>query len=209
MKEQMPPPVKLCIFDLGGVIIRLKGFATYGDMPGYPHNMSQAELWDWFDALPEFPGWETGRTSFDDFARATIAGLKLDISMDEFKRQAMEMLQDEMPGMDALVERAAARVTTVVLSNTNAEHWEKILRDYPVVKRFKRLFASHLIGLRKPDPEIFRYVLREMKVPAGEAVFIDDTPKHVASAKSVGIRAHLFESVEQCERVLREEGVLR
>jgi HAD superfamily hydrolase (TIGR01509 family) len=205
----MPLPVKLCIFDLGGVIIRLKGFATYADMPGYPRNMSQEELWRWFDALPEFPGWETGRTSFDDFARATIAGLDLDIAMDEFKRQAMDMLQDEMPGMDELMERVSARVTTVALSNTNAEHWEKIMRDYPVVKRFNRLFASHLIGLRKPDSEIFRHVLREMKVPAGEAVFIDDTPKHVAAAKSVGIRAHVFENVEQCERVLTEDGVLR
>ena len=46
---------------------------------------------------------------------------------------------------------------------------------------------SSAVGLRKPDPAIFRLALEEMGVEAGSAAFIDDLPANVEAACEVGL----------------------
>ena len=52
------------------------------------------------------------------------------------------------------------------------------------------MYLSHEVGLRKPDIEIFEYVLTEQKLIAEEVFFIDDSPQHIANAKKLGIHCH-------------------
>ncbi len=54
---------------------------------------------------------------------------------------------------------------------------------------FDAMYESCLVGLRKPDPALFRHVLTSMGVPADRALFIDDIPANVHAARSVGITA--------------------
>ncbi len=198
------PPIRLCIFDLGGVIIRLKGLDTYRQMPGFPQHMNTDEVIAWFEDLPEFVAWETGRADVDTFAAATIKGLGLDVAMPEFIEMLMEMIQEPIPGMEELVCRVAKQVPTVALSNANELHWPKIMRDYPAVKHFHRIFASQQIGLRKPNPDCFCHVLDAMRVRPEETLFFDDTQMHIDAAARLGIRAVRFQDPEQCARSLAQ-----
>ncbi|MFT6442539.1 MAG: putative hydrolase of the HAD superfamily [Salibacteraceae bacterium] len=50
------------------------------------------------------------------------------------------------------------------------------------------------MGLRKPDPEIFQVVLNENNLVPKETLFIDDSPQHIASAKTLGIVAYHLEN---------------
>jgi putative hydrolase of the HAD superfamily len=53
---------------------------------------------------------------------------------------------------------------------------------------------SHVVGVRKPDPEIFRIALAELGVPAETAVFVGDVPVvDVAGARSAGIAPILLD----------------
>ena len=56
-----------------------------------------------------------------------------------------------------------------------------------------RSFFSCDLGCVKPDPEIFRRVLREIGAPAERCVFLDDTPGHVAMARKLGLHGYVFE----------------
>ena len=199
--------VRLCIFDLGGVVIRLKALETYREMPGYPRHMAPEELWDWFEELPELRDWESGRADVDAFAAATIAGLGLKVSLEEFRRRVVGILDGPMPGMEELIGRVASKVATVALSNTNALHWPLIMRDYPAVRHFRKVFASHLLGCRKPERKSFRKVLDEMRVEPAEALLIDDTQLNVDAARGLGLQAIRFENTEQCARLLAEAGL--
>ena len=200
-------PIRFCIFDIGGVAIRLKALEAYRGMPGYPHPMRPEELWAWFEALPELTAWETGRADVDDFARATIAGLGLAVTVEEFRERVDTILDAPMPGMESLIRRTASVVTTVALSNANAFHWKRVARDYPVMGHFHKVFASHLIGLRKPDPECFGHVLTQLGAAPGETLFFDDSQGNVDAALRLGIRAVRFENPQQCAGVLAREGV--
>lgn len=66
-------------------------------------------------------------------------------------------------------------------------------------------FVSHMDGgvwschvkLIKPDPEIYRTLLKEYGLAAEECLFIDDTPVNIAAAKRLGMKAILYRDPDQ------------
>ncbi|MCX6726309.1 MAG: HAD-IA family hydrolase [Candidatus Shapirobacteria bacterium] len=65
-------------------------------------------------------------------------------------------------------------------------------------------YSSWQLGLEKPNPEIYQKVLNLQNLQPSEAVFIDDIPANVTSAKSVGINSILFENNSQLLTELRK-----
>jgi putative hydrolase of the HAD superfamily len=119
---------------------------------------------------------------------------------------------DEYAGVAELIDRVHdAGLDTAALSNTSHDHWVRIV-GYPAVKRLRHLLASHLMGLHKPDPMIFRTLEQQLGYHAGEIIFFDDTPENVIAANGVGWRAHLIDSeadtAQQITAILREESAL-
>lgn len=80
-----------------------------------------------------------------------------------------------------------------LLSNTNALHIEDIKETMGADKysRFKNCFEqfylSHEINLRKPNAEIYNFVLQENGLKAEETFFIDDTKENTDAAEKLGI----------------------
>jgi putative hydrolase of the HAD superfamily len=79
-------------------------------------------------------------------------------------------------------------------SNTNQPHQDYFLAQY---KReiggdfntlFKKPYYSHEMGMRKPDPASFRYILDQEGLKAAETLFIDDNEPNVLGAASVGLQ---------------------
>ena len=50
---------------------------------------------------------------------------------------------------------------------------------------------SSAVGIRKPDPRIYRHVLGELAVEAARAIFVDDMPANVEAARSLGMHGVL------------------
>jgi len=81
-----------------------------------------------------------------------------------------------------------------LLSNTNPLHidWAmKHLKDQFDISDFETnylhgVFYSHLLQLRKPDPEIYRQVQSRLKISGNEILFIDDLPENVLAAQQAG-----------------------
>jgi len=53
------------------------------------------------------------------------------------------------------------------------------------------LVISAEVGCAKPDPRIFEIALDRVGARPGDALFIDDTPGHVAAAQALGIAGHV------------------
>jgi HAD superfamily hydrolase (TIGR01509 family) len=80
------------------------------------------------------------------------------------------------------------------LSNDLSE-WSRKLRDRFKLARYLRGFViSGDVGLRKPDPKIFQYLIRRLDVDAGDAVFVDDNPKNLDAATELGLKTILFDA---------------
>ncbi len=79
----------------------------------------------------------------------------------------------------------------ILLSNTNDLHIDWVKKHVSFYDDFKKCFdkfyLSHEINLRKPDKEIYEFVLQENNLIAEESLFIDDTKENTDSAKRLGI----------------------
>ncbi len=81
------------------------------------------------------------------------------------------------------------------------------LREYIVRNKFDDAFNiivnSAEIGIMKPRPEIYQWALKQVKVEAKEAAFIDDTPKNVEAANALGMRGIVFRDPAQVKEDLK------
>ncbi len=89
----------------------------------------------------------------------------------------------------------------IVLSNTNEIHINFIKENVPCYNDFKdcfdKFYLSHEINLRKPDIDIYEFVLNENNLKADECLFIDDTKDNTDTASSLGIHVWNIDETKQ------------
>ena len=64
---------------------------------------------------------------------------------------------------------------------------------------FDSIFSSAEIGSKKPEPEFYERVFRELAeqgISKEQMLFIDDSCSHIAVAKALGIDTHLYKSFD-------------
>ena len=87
-----------------------------------------------------------------------------------------------------------ANYNLFLLSNTNELHISWIQENWgmPLYNTFKNCFdhfyLSHEMKMRKPNTDIFAYVIKKHSLVAQETLFVDDTKENTAAAKRLGIQ---------------------
>lgn len=79
----------------------------------------------------------------------------------------------------------------LLLSNTNDLHIDYVKKQVPFFDEFQKCFdafyLSQELAMRKPDPEIFEFILKTHQLKPQEVLFIDDTQENTEAAESLGI----------------------
>jgi HAD superfamily hydrolase (TIGR01509 family) len=84
-----------------------------------------------------------------------------------------------------------------VISNTEDGRARDSLEAAGLAGRFDVIVDSHLVGLSKPEPAIFRHALELLDVEPDEAVFVGDSYAHDAlAARAAGMRAVLLDPLD-------------
>ncbi len=107
-----------------------------------------------------------------------------------------------------MFEGIARNYRLVLLSNTNAIHFEMIRENYSFLRHFHSLVLSYEVGAMKPLPRIYRRAIEEAGCRPEECFFTDDISAYVEGARAQGIDAVRFESAAQIEAELRQRGVV-
>jgi HAD superfamily hydrolase (TIGR01509 family) len=68
--------------------------------------------------------------------------------------------------------------------------------------------VSGFVGVAKPDAEIFELLLRRFDLTPSATLLVDDSPRNVRAALSVGMQAVEFRSASELRRLLEETGLL-
>lgn len=110
---------------------------------------------------------------------------------------------------------AKKRYRTFLLSNINEIHLDYItsyLRQEHQVESndefFENVYYSHIVRKRKPDREIFEYVLNDSGIDVSETLFIDDSPQHLKTAGEMGFKTHLMTKNDSLEKFMYRSGLL-
>ena len=115
-----------------------------------------------------------------------------------------------------MIEILKEHYQVLLLSNTNAIHVEafsQLIEEQNGIADFKGLFHgayySNEIGMRKPNEEVFHYVLEQHGAPPDKTLFIDDTLHHVKGSNAAGLKGfHLDLGKEDIVSALRRLGLI-
>ena len=195
---EIPKGIKNIIFDLGGVILNIdynrtsQAFKELG-CENFDELYSQQKQSGLFD---EF---ETGKLSpqafINELLRLLPKGISPKQAIDAWNAMLLDLPQKRL---EKLAENQQ-NYRTFLLSNTNAIHEEAFTRFIQRENKitsfepyFEQVYYSHRIGMRKPHPEVFTFVLEQNSLLPEETLFIDDSPQHLVGAERVGIRTVLW-----------------
>lgn len=86
----------------------------------------------------------------------------------------------------------------LAICTNNVREWEPLWRaKLPVEELFDVIVDSGFVGVRKPDPAIYRLTLERLGVQPEEALLIDDVEINCHAARELGMRAVWFRETEQ------------
>ncbi len=90
----------------------------------------------------------------------------------------------------AAVRQLASHYRLGLLSNfDDAQCGREVLGDTGVAHLFEAVIISAEVGLRKPNPQIYRRILEMMRLDASEVLFVGDTPREdVKGPREAGMR---------------------
>lgn len=180
------------IFDWGGVITNIDYQATIHAFDKIGHKSFEKYFThhhqdDFFKKL------EKGMICPEDLYASIRDEVGSKVSQELIDNAWCAMLTDTPYERIEILEKLNKRYKIFILSNTNSIHanyYNGFLNktygiDFPGL--FDKVYYSHEIGMRKPDLEIFEYVLNDSKLDPASTLFIDDTEINIDSASKTGM----------------------
>ncbi|MCF8297173.1 MAG: HAD family phosphatase [Saprospiraceae bacterium] len=199
--------IKNIIFDFGGVIYDIDFKLSNIKFKKFGINNLE-ELYFQAQESKLFEKLEKSEISASDFCEEIrkISGKK--ISDDKIFSAWNALLIGYKIERIELLESIKKNYRTFLLSNTNIIHYEHYLaqlqnqfghKDFSEL--FEKAYFSHQIKMKKPDKEIYEFVLSENNLKAEETLFIDDSKVNIEAAGKLGIQTYLL-NVEMGEKVV-------
>ena len=194
------------IFDIGGVIVdgRIKSFLEhFVKTTGF----SKEQLYSIIMMGGEWDLMEKGLMTEEE--------LKLKIEKEHgIKPDLMEKMADDwrctlslIPETVEIIKKLKGRYKLFALSNVDEVTTRKCFEKFGFYRHFDGLVFSWEVHMRKPEPEIYHYVLKNMDLKPEETVFIDNYPPNLPVAKKMGIQTILFKNPKQLVQDLKKLGV--
>ncbi len=189
----MTPRRTAVLFDLGGVVLRspLHFIAAFEEREGLPPGIV-ARAVGGYQARPD-GAWqrlERGELPFTDFCAAfddEIRALGAPFSSAKMMREMAEVTAVVPEMLTAIRTLRAAGLRVGALTNNWAPQDDRDDRMDALRPEFDAFVESWRVGMRKPDPQIYRLALEQLGAAAEETVFLDDIGHNLKPARALGM----------------------
>lgn len=197
--------IKLCIFDMGGVVVTSHSVGEkllpYLGLNITSFNELPARLKDILEAHTS--GLISEETYWDNFSRI----MKVDIPKEEslFAHFFSPVVDEKVV---SIIRDLKSRGMRVVLgTNVLDAHYDYHKRkgQYDI---FDKVYASNKIGVSKPRRAFWDYILYEEEVEAKNAFFTDDSKENIKVASSIGINTHLYTGSDLLLKSLKKYRII-
>lgn len=195
------------LFDLGNVLFELDEEATVRDLKALiKDDVSTAEM---HTAVASY---DTGEWSTERFINFFLRRAKAGVQARDVVVSWNKMMLGMRPEVLNWLEWLSGDYELYLLSNNNALHYGWFVDHLKKVhglenfneRYFVRTYYSHLIGRRKPDPEVYEWVLQDAGLEPDSMLFFDDRPENIEGARALGIPSVHVPHSSQLKQVLDE-----
>lgn len=201
--------IRSLLFDLGNVIVDI-------DIDGAHDRLNQLFRKNAVRDVIEraFIEFECGRISTDIFINTLL-------SQSERKVQALDIIEawnSMLIGIPdyrlEMLRLLKGKYSVYLLSNTNALHLEWIhryVRRAHKVDNFEKVFFdhafySHLVGDRKPNASLFKFITQDSFMIPGLTLYMDDVQENLDVAGKLGFHTHLVNPGDEIAEYLKKQG---
>lgn len=179
--------INAIIFDFGDIFINL-------DKPATISGLQKLGMKEWNKELDQLNlSFETGSISPEDF----IGGFQKQLpnaSKEDILRAWNAVLADFPFYRLEFLQELSKKYRLFLLSNTDSIHINtfeeksgiSFYKDFYAC--FEKVYFSFDIGMRKPDPKIYQFVLDQNNLIADNTLFVDDKTENTDSAATLGIK---------------------
>lgn len=180
--------IKNIILDFGDVLINLDKPATAKAMVQHGFTGITPDMEGLFQTYEKG---EIGTQDFLDEVSEYFPKVSREYLIQAWNSILLDFPEERLRFIEQLAREKNYKL--ILLSNTNDLHMECV-KEQMGMERFHRFkdafdvfYLSYEIGMRKPDSEIFEFVLEENKLDAPETFFVDDVKENTDSAAQLGI----------------------
>ena len=173
------------IFDFGDIFINLDKQATIS-------GLQKLGLKEWSPELDRLNLlFETGDISHDDF----LTGFQKEIpnaSIEEILEAWNAILADFPLYRLEFLQMLSKKYRLFLLSNTDSIHIETFENKTGIsfysdfYQCFEKVYFSFEIGMRKPNAEVFQYLINKHELSPKRTLFVDDKKENTDSAAALG-----------------------
>ncbi|MBX6321088.1 MAG: HAD family phosphatase [Rhodospirillaceae bacterium] len=208
--ETRPPGApQAVVFDLGGVLIDWDPRHLYRKLlPDDPARM------EWFLSTICTDAWNEEQDAGRPFADAVALLCRRHPEHADLIRAYDERWPEMLNGAHAetvaILEalRRRGRPPLYALTNWSAEKFPVALERFAFLRWFDGIVVSGELGLRKPDPRLFRHLLERFGLQPETTFFVDDSRRNVEAARALGLDAVLFTTAQALRSELARRGLL-
>jgi len=178
--------IKTLIFDFGDVFINLdKQGAMKKALALFDSETLESDI---IDINIQFEIGKISTTEFVEFYKSKFKTLSETTIIDTWNSIIEDFPKYRLDFIKDLAQKKEFKL--ILLSNTNNLHIDFIKQNVPFYEDFKSYFdvfyLSQEIHLRKPNADIFEFVLKENNLIANECLFIDDIKENTNTAEDLG-----------------------
>ncbi|MGB3345237.1 MAG: HAD-IA family hydrolase [Aequorivita sp.] len=195
--------IKVVFFDIGGVLLT----------NGWGHKSRQKAAehfgfnYDEMNVLHNFiyNVFEIGSISIDDYLDTAVFHVPRDFTKEEFK-DFMYAQSVELPKMLAYVRewKKQTELPIFALSNESRELNDYRIDKFKLHEVFDGFFSSCYVGMRKPDPRIYKEAMQIVQVKPLETIYFDDRELLAKTAEKLGMNAVHYKKFETTQKILEK-----
>ncbi len=179
------PKITTIIFDLGNVLVKdsTKVLETRYKFDNLPRSKQ-------LRYIRTFHQSETGKASTAELLKVIHETLVPNMTPKQIEQ--FNVNTPLLPSWRLAVKLKAAGYRVAIFSN-NQKTWPKKIGAYNHVDFFQFPFInSATVGLRKPNLNMYRYLINKLNIDPRETIFIDDREKNLPPAQKLGITTYHY-----------------
>ncbi len=198
--------IRAVISDFGGVLTNhlIEAFGAFQDETGISPEQLNSGMHKLGDRDGEYPlfrlerGELTEQQFLEDLSWALEEELGRRPHLLRFREIYFSALHPNEPMLEVMRAARDRGYRMAILTN-NVREWEEVWRSkLPLDQIFELVVDSAWVGMRKPDPAIYRLTIERLGgLSPEEHLFVDDNELNIEAARKLGLHAVHFRSNEQ------------
>lgn len=196
--------LKVLFLDIGGVLLSNGWGHESRKKAAKEFNLDYIEI----NRLHEFifNVYEIGSISLNEYLDVVIFNQPGEFTKQDFK-SFMFAQSTELPDMlPWLIEwkKSGRGLTTISINNEGKELNDYRIKKFKLHRCFDCFISSCDVGMRKPDPGIFKLAMGVAHASPEQCYYFDDRAMIVESARALGMQAFLHKDFETTKHIIEK-----